>query len=61
MTSFKSVTLEVADPAAADAFYKAFGLDPYVKVRASQAPTTRAEPSPRTPGCPRRALDRTGS
>jgi catechol 2,3-dioxygenase-like lactoylglutathione lyase family enzyme len=40
MTSFKSVTLEVADPAAADAFYKAFGLDPYVKVRASQAPTT---------------------
>ncbi|GAA4054411.1 glyoxalase [Actinomadura miaoliensis] len=40
MTSFESVTLEVPDPTAADAFYQAFGLDPYVKVRASDAPTT---------------------
>ncbi|MGN9837531.1 glyoxalase [Nonomuraea sp. H19] len=40
MTSFASVTLEVPDPAAADAFYKAFGLGPYVNVRASDAPTT---------------------
>ncbi|WP_424528622.1 glyoxalase [Sphaerisporangium viridialbum] len=40
MTSFASITLEVPDPTAADAFYKAFGLDPYVNVRASDAPTT---------------------
>jgi catechol 2,3-dioxygenase-like lactoylglutathione lyase family enzyme len=40
MTSFKSVTLEVPDPAAADAFYEAFGLGRYVNVRASDAPTT---------------------
>src|SRR6478752_9287946 len=40
MTSFTSVTLEVPDPTAADAFYNAFGLDPYVNVRASDAPTT---------------------
>ncbi|MEU6040662.1 glyoxalase [Actinomadura sp. NPDC047616] len=40
MTSFESVTLEVPDPTAADAFYQAFGLDPYVQVRASDAPTT---------------------
>ncbi|WP_067140489.1 glyoxalase [Microtetraspora malaysiensis] len=40
MTSFESVTLEVPDSAAADAFYKAFGLDAYVNVRASDAPTT---------------------
>ncbi|MFI7701500.1 glyoxalase [Nonomuraea sp. NPDC049480] len=40
MTSFESVTLEVPDPTAADAFYKAFGLGPYVNVRASDAPTT---------------------
>ncbi|MFD2351275.1 hypothetical protein ACFSTC_20995 [Nonomuraea ferruginea] len=41
MTSFASVTLEVPDPAAADAFYRAFGLDPYVHVRASDAPADR--------------------
>ncbi|MEV0385639.1 glyoxalase [Nonomuraea sp. NPDC050643] len=35
MTSLASVTLEVPDPAAAAAFYQAFGLDPYVTVRAS--------------------------
>jgi catechol 2,3-dioxygenase-like lactoylglutathione lyase family enzyme len=40
MTSFESVILEVPDPAAADAFYEAFGLGPYVNVRASDAPTT---------------------
>ncbi|WP_030452549.1 glyoxalase [Herbidospora cretacea] len=40
MTSFESVTLEVPDPTAADAFYNAFGLGPYVHVRASDAPTT---------------------
>lgn len=40
MTSFASVTLEVPDPTAAEAFYKAFGLGPFVNVRASDAPTT---------------------
>jgi predicted lactoylglutathione lyase len=40
MTSFDSVTLEVAEPEAAQAFYKAFGLSPYVDVRASDAETT---------------------
>ncbi|MEW2359642.1 glyoxalase [Spirillospora sp. NPDC029432] len=40
MTSFEAVTLEVSDPAAAQAFYKAFGLDAYVNVRESDAPTT---------------------
>ncbi|WP_433515163.1 glyoxalase [Nonomuraea sp. CA-143628] len=40
MTSFESVTLEVSDPTAADAFYQAFGLGAYVNVRASDAPTT---------------------
>ncbi|HEU5027987.1 MAG TPA: glyoxalase [Spirillospora sp.] len=39
MTSLGSVTLEVADPAAAKAFYEAFGLGPYVDVRASDAPS----------------------
>ena len=40
MTSFTSITLEVPDTAAAQAFYKAFGLSSYVNVRASDAPTT---------------------
>ncbi|MET7327511.1 glyoxalase [Nonomuraea sp. NPDC005650] len=40
MTSFASLILEVPDPIAAEAFYQAFGLGPYVSVRASQAPTT---------------------
>ncbi|MEV0234863.1 glyoxalase [Nonomuraea sp. NPDC050786] len=40
MTSFDSVILEVPDPAAAEAFYQAFGLASYVTVRASDAPTT---------------------
>ncbi|WP_214414137.1 glyoxalase [Sphaerisporangium fuscum] len=40
MTSFESITLEVPDAAAADAFYTAFGLGSYVNVRASDAPTT---------------------
>ena len=40
-TSITSVTLEVPDPAAADAFYSAaFGRDNPVRFRASQAPTT---------------------
>ncbi|MEU7743109.1 glyoxalase [Nonomuraea sp. NPDC049158] len=40
MTSLESVTLEVHDPTASDAFYQAFGLGPFVDVRASDAPTT---------------------
>ncbi|HJQ47201.1 MAG TPA: glyoxalase [Amycolatopsis sp.] len=41
MTSIDSVTLEVADPAAAENFYKtAFGLGEAVRVRASDAPTS---------------------
>jgi hypothetical protein len=41
MTSIESVTLEVPDLAAAEAFYAAaFGLDDRVRVRASQSPTT---------------------
>jgi predicted lactoylglutathione lyase len=41
MTSIESVTLEVPDPAAAEAFYTAaFGLGDKVRLRASQAPTT---------------------
>jgi predicted lactoylglutathione lyase len=41
MTSIESVTLEVANPPAAEAFYgEAFGLGDRVGVSASQAPTT---------------------
>lgn len=41
MTTIVSVTLEVPDARAAEAFYAtAFGLDGQVKVRASQPPTT---------------------
>ena len=41
MTSIDSVTLEVPDPAAADAFYTAaFGLGDQLGLRASEAPTT---------------------
>jgi len=41
MTSIESVTLEVPEPAAAEAFYTAaFGLDDKVRVRASQSLTT---------------------
>ena len=41
MTSIESVTLEVPDPTAANAFYTAaFGLDDQVALRASDAPTT---------------------
>lgn len=41
MTSIASVTLEVADPAAAERFHSdAFGLDTQIRVRASEAPTT---------------------
>jgi len=41
MASIESVTLEVADPAAAGRFYTdAFGLDTQVRLRASEAPTT---------------------
>ena len=41
MTSIESVTLEVPDPVAVEAFYAAaFGLGDQVHVRASQAPTT---------------------
>ncbi|GAA1829134.1 glyoxalase [Actinomadura chokoriensis] len=38
MTSFESLTLEVSDPAAAQAFYDTVGLAPYVDVRASDEP-----------------------
>ncbi|MEV4615809.1 glyoxalase [Kitasatospora sp. NPDC049258] len=41
MTSIASVTLDVADPTAADHFYRtAFGLDTQVRLRGAQAPTT---------------------
>jgi uncharacterized glyoxalase superfamily protein PhnB len=41
MTSIESVTLEVADPAAAQRFYtEAFGVDTQIRLRASEAPTT---------------------
>ncbi|WP_327329531.1 glyoxalase [Streptomyces sp. NBC_01201] len=41
MASIASVTLEVADPTAAEHFYAAaFGLGPELRVRASEAPTT---------------------
>src|SRR5262245_45707278 len=41
MTSIESVTLEVPDPTAAEAFYPAaFGLGDKVRLRASQAATT---------------------
>lgn len=41
MTAIGSVTLEVPEPAAAEAFYAAvFGLGEKVRVRASQSPTT---------------------
>jgi predicted lactoylglutathione lyase len=41
MTSIESITLEVADPTAADRFYTAaFDLGDHVRVCASEAPTT---------------------
>ncbi|MGW3767251.1 glyoxalase [Actinomadura verrucosospora] len=40
MISFASVTLEVSDPAAAEAFYEAFGIADRVNVRASDEPAT---------------------
>ncbi|MFI9586081.1 glyoxalase [Streptomyces sp. NPDC052236] len=41
MTSIESVTLDVADPTAANRFYTtAFGLDTQIRLRASEAPTT---------------------
>ncbi|MET9315745.1 glyoxalase [Kribbella sp. NPDC003505] len=40
MTAFDSVILEVSDPTAAEAFYRAAGLDSYVSVRGTDAPTT---------------------
>ena len=41
MNSIESLTLDVADPTAADRFYTAaFGLGPQLRLRASQAPTT---------------------
>ncbi|MFF8381517.1 glyoxalase [Streptomyces sp. NPDC015661] len=38
--SLASVTLEVADPEAARRFYSAFGVDTYIRLRASEAHTT---------------------
>ncbi|MCX5106421.1 glyoxalase [Streptomyces sp. NBC_00439] len=41
MASIETVTLEVADPAAAERFYAtAFGLDTQIRLRASEAPNT---------------------
>jgi len=40
MAAIETITLEVPDPTAADAFYTAFELGPRVGVRASTAPTT---------------------
>ncbi|MBT2511123.1 glyoxalase [Streptomyces sp. ISL-98] len=41
MASIASVTLDVADPTAANRFYTAaFGLDTQIRLRASEAPTT---------------------
>jgi predicted lactoylglutathione lyase len=41
MASIESVTLDVADPTAANRFYTAaFGLDTQIRLRASEAPTT---------------------
>jgi predicted lactoylglutathione lyase len=41
MTTIESVTLEVPDPSAAEAFYTAaFGLDERLRLTASEAPTT---------------------
>lgn len=39
-TSLASVTLEVADPEAARRFYTAFGVDTYIRLRASEAHST---------------------
>ncbi|WP_206671128.1 glyoxalase [Streptomyces sp. CB01881] len=39
-TSLVSVTLEVADPEAARRFYSAFGVDAYIRLRASEAQST---------------------
>ncbi|MFF9868182.1 glyoxalase [Streptomyces sp. NPDC013953] len=39
-TSVASVTLEVADPEAAHRFYAAFGVDTYIRLRASEAHST---------------------
>lgn len=40
MTSISTLTLEVADPTAAQPFYSALGLDGRVRLRASDAPTS---------------------
>ncbi|MEE1753201.1 glyoxalase [Streptomyces sp. SP18CS02] len=39
-SSLASVTLEVADPGAAHRFYTAFGVDTYIRLRASEAHST---------------------
>ncbi|MFI6579193.1 glyoxalase [Nocardiopsis sp. NPDC050513] len=40
MASIASITLDVADPAAANRFYTAFGVDSLIRLRASQEPST---------------------
>ncbi|HET9143477.1 glyoxalase [Actinophytocola sp.] len=40
MTSIETITLEVADPVAAERFYTAFGVAARLRLRASQEPTT---------------------
>ncbi|WP_197023607.1 glyoxalase [Rhodococcus sp. UNC363MFTsu5.1] len=40
LTTIESLTLEVPDPTAAEAFYAAFGVGEHIGVRAAEAPTT---------------------
>ena len=40
LTAIRSVVLEVADPAAAEDFYAAFGVDTHIGVRAGEQPTS---------------------
>ncbi|MFC7448342.1 glyoxalase [Rhodococcus daqingensis] len=39
-TTIASITLDVPDPTAAEAFYDSFGVGAHVRVRAAEAPTT---------------------
>ena len=40
MTGIESLVLDVPDPAAAEAFYTAFGLGEQVRVRAAEEPSS---------------------
>jgi catechol 2,3-dioxygenase-like lactoylglutathione lyase family enzyme len=53
MASIEFVTLEVADPTAANRFYTTvFGLDTLVRLQALEAPTTGSVGSRCRSGCP---------